>query len=305
MKVILIHNPDAGSDQQPSGEQLIRWIEAAGHEVRYQSCKRAGWREALEEPADLAAIAGGDGIVGTTLVALVGHRLPAAILPMGTANNIAAALNLRGCEMERLIRNWESSRRIQFDVAVANGPWGSTAFVEGMGVGAFTETMSRLDARKNIDLAHHENTDKRIESVLHIMKIRLEGTPPLPLKLRLDDLELSGDFVLLEAMNIRSIGPNLELAPEADPSDGALDVVLVSNDDKNKLSEYLARRIAGHKEHPRLPSRRVRHLRIECDEMRVHIDDEIWPEHGQHPPFAPQIIDIAMHPDKLGILVPA
>ena len=174
-----------------------------------------------------------------------------------------------------------------------------------MGIGAFTETMSRLDARKNVDLAHHENTDKKIESVLHIMKIRLDGAAPLALKLRLDDLEVAGEFVMVEAMNIRSIGPNLELAPEADPTDGTLEVVLVPDDEKGKLSDYLAGRIAGKKDHPRLPCHRVKHLRIECDEMRVHIDDEVWPEHGQHPPFGPMIIDVTMHPENLEILIPA
>ena len=305
MKITLIHNPEAGNEDQPSGEDLTRLVESAGHAVRYQSCRRADWRDVLREPVDLVVIAGGDGIVGTTLVELVGRKMPATILPMGTANNIANALSLRGRELNRLIQGWENSQRVRFDVAVAKGPWGSTCFVEGMGIGAFTETMSRLDARKNIDLAHHENTDKKIESVLHIMKIRLEGAAPLPLKLRLDGAELAGEFVLLETMNIRSIGPNLELAPDADPSDGTLDVVLVSNDEKDRLSEYLARRIAGSKEPPRLASRRVRHLRIECDEMRVHIDDEVWPEHGEHPPFGPMIIDVAMDPEKLEILVPA
>jgi diacylglycerol kinase family enzyme len=305
MKITLIHNPAAGNEDQPSGEELTRLIESAGHGVRYQSCKRADWREALCERADLVAIAGGDGIVGTTLAELVGRKIPATILPMGTANNIASALSLRGRDLEQLIRGWENSRRVRFDVAVAKGPWGSTCFVEGMGIGAFTETMSRLDARKNVDLAHHENTDKKIESVLHIMKIRLEGAALLPLKLRLDDVEVTGEFVLLEAMNIPSIGPNLELAPDADPSDGTLDVVLVSDDQKTRLSEYLARRIAGKKEHPRLDTHRVRHMRIECDETRVHIDDEVWPEHGEHPPFAPMIIEVAMHAEKLEILIPA
>ena len=305
MKIILIHNPDAGSDDQPSGEQLTRLIEDAGHAVRYQSCKRADWRDVFDEPADLVAVAGGDGIVGTALVELVGRKVPATILPMGTANNIANALSLRGVELEHLIRRWTDSHRIQFDVAVAKGPWASTCFVEGMGIGAFTETMSRLDARKNVDLAHHENTDKKIESVLHIMKIRLDGAAPLALKLRLDDLEVTGEFVMVEAMNIRSIGPNLELAPEADPTDGTLEVVLVPDDEKGKLSDYLAGRIAGKKDHPRLPCHRVKHLRIECDEMRVHIDDEVWPEHGQHPPFGPMIIDVTMHPENLEILIPA
>ena len=304
MKITLIHNPEAGKDDHPSGEELTRLIESAGHTVRYHSCKRAEWREALHEPADLIAIAGGDGIVGTTATELVGRSVPATILPLGTANNIAGSLDLRGRELEGLIAGWKDARRVRLDVGVASGPWGSTYFIEGLGMGAFTETMSRLDARKNVDLAHHDDTDKKIESVLHIMKIRLEGARPLPLKLRLDGIELTGEYVLLEAMNIRSIGPNLELAPDADPGDGMFDVVLAGPDEKEQFADYLARRIAGKTGPLRLSSRRVRQMRIESDEVRVHIDDDVWPKHGEHPPFAPLIIDVAMHPENLEFLIP-
>jgi diacylglycerol kinase (ATP) len=137
------------------------------------------------------------------------------------------------------------------------------------------------------------------------MRIRLEGAPPLRLKLHLDAVEVSGGYVLLEAMNIRSIGPNLELAGEADPSDGLLDVVLISEDEKQKLAEYLTARIAGQAAPARFSSRRVRRMRIESDdEVRVRIDDDVWPKHGEHPPFAPMVIDVAMHSEKLEILAP-
>ena len=51
---------------------------------------------------------------------------------------------------------------MKFDVGAASGPWGSTYFVEGLGMGLFTDTMSRLDARKNIDIAHHNVAEKKI-----------------------------------------------------------------------------------------------------------------------------------------------
>lgn len=305
MKVTLIHNPAAGSEEQASGEDLAQLVRAAGHSVRYQSSKRAGWQEALAEPADLVAVAGGDGIVGNVLKKLVGRGLAATILPMGTANNIARALDLSGRELEGLIAGWTSARRVKFDVGIANGPWGSTYFVEGVGTGAFTETMSRLDARKNIDLAHHDASSKKIESVLHIMRIRLDGSRPLALKLNLDGVDLSGEYVLLEAMNIRSIGPNLRLAANADPGDGLLDVVLVAYDERARLSAYLTERITDGSDAAQLPARRGRQLRIESDEVRVHIDDDFWPAHGEHPPFSPMIIDVTMHSESLEMLVPA
>jgi diacylglycerol kinase (ATP) len=305
MKVTLIHNPEAGNETQASGEELARLVDAAGHSVRYQSSKRAGWRDALVEPADLVAVAGGDGIVGKVLKELVGRGVAATILPMGTANNIAASLDLRDRDVKDLIAGWTAARRVKLDVGIANGPWGSSYFVEGVGAGAFTETMSRLDARKNIDLAHHEAPDKKIESVLHIMKIRLDGTPPLALKLNLDGVDLSGEYVLLEAMNIRSIGPNLRLAANADPGDGLLDLVLVAYDERATLSEYLTERIAGGRDAAQLPVRRGRQLRIESNEVRVHMDDEIWPAHGEHPPFSPMIVEVAIHSGSLEVLVPA
>ena len=63
MKVVLIHNPDAGSDSQPSGDELARLIGDAGHSVLSQSSKHVDWQRVLEEPADLIAVAGGDGVV--------------------------------------------------------------------------------------------------------------------------------------------------------------------------------------------------------------------------------------------------
>lgn len=305
MRVALIHNPEAGSDEQPSGDDLARLIRKAGHSMIYQSSKHADWQRSLEEPTDLIAVAGGDGVVGLVSKRLVGKHVPIAILPMGTANNIAATLNLKGRPLDQLIAGWSSARRMKFDIGVADGPWGCRHFLEGVGIGAFTDTMSRLDARGNADLAHHEDMNKKIRAVLHILKIRLEGCKAIRLKMALDGRDLSGDYVLLEAMNIRSIGPNLSLAPDADCGDGLLDIVLVPDHEREKLTRYLTELIAGKKLFPDLTVHKGRHLRIECDELRVHLDDNVWPSHGEHPPYSPMIIDISLHSESLEILVPA
>ena len=282
--------------------QLVREV---GHSVLYQSCKHADWQRSLDEPTDLIAVAGGDGAVGLVTKQLVGKHLPLTILPMGTANNIAAAFNLKNRPLEHLIAGWTSASRRKFDVGAASGPWNSSFFIEGVGIGAFTDTMSRLDARRNADLAHHEDTDKKLQTVVHIFKIRLEGSKAIRLKIALDGRDLSGDYLLLETMNIRSIGPNLCLAPDADPGDGLLDIVLVSNHEREKLIRYLTELISGKKLVPDLTVHRGRHLHIECDELRVHIDDDVWPSHGEHPPYSPVIIDLSLHPESLEILIPS
>src|SRR5215813_12881952 len=73
MKVTLIHNPDAGDDQQLSADALLELICRAGHTARYQSSKDESWQSALEQPCDLVAVAGGDGIVGAVAKTLIGR----------------------------------------------------------------------------------------------------------------------------------------------------------------------------------------------------------------------------------------
>jgi diacylglycerol kinase family enzyme len=235
---------------------------------------------------------------------LVGKHLPVTILPMGTANNIAVMLGLKGRPLDQLIAGWNSAQPIKFDVGAVSGPWGATHFIEGLGIGTFTETMSRLDARSNVDLPHGGHADKKLQSVLEILKIRLEGCPAVRLKLSLDGRDLTGEYVMMEAMNIRSIGPNLCLAPDADPGDGLLDVVLVSDHEREKLQRYLSEQIAGRTAALEITFHRGRQLRIECDEMRIHIDDDVWPSHGEHPPYSPMIIDAGLHSESLEMLVP-
>jgi diacylglycerol kinase family enzyme len=304
MKITLIHNPNAGVDQ-PSGDELISLIRGAGHSVIYQSSATADWPRALQESTDLVAVAGGDGITGQVAKRLVGEYVPMTILPLGTANNIATALGLAKRPLDELIAAWEHGRQAKFDAGIAKGPWGSSYFVEGVGLGAFTDTMSRLDARKNIDIAHHNAAAKKILSVTQIVKIRLESSPPRRLKVELDGRDLSGDYVLLEAMNIRFVGPNLCLAPNANPGDGLLDVVTVTAEQRQQMERYLTSRAEGEESYPALPVLRGRSLRIECEELRVRIDDDVWPDRGEHPPYSPMIIDLSLDEDGLELLLPA
>ena len=202
MKVTLIHNPDAGSTDESCADEIANSIRAAGHSVVGQSCRKPGWEDALLEPGDLIAVAGGDGIVGTVAKRMIGKSVPIAVLPMGTANNIASTLGLTGRSNDELIKGWASARRIHLDVGAAQGPWGKRYFIEGLGLGLFTDVMSKLDARQNVDLAHLNVPKDKLDSVVQIMKHRLDSHPVYRLTLKVDGRDLSGDYILLEAMNV-------------------------------------------------------------------------------------------------------
>ncbi len=303
MRVTLIHNPGAGNEQ-PSGDDLLALVRKAGHKVTYQSSKEGDWDGALEDPGDLVAAAGGDGTVGKVAKRLVGRRVPIAVLPLGTANNISKAVGLTDLSLEQLIAGWAAARRVRFDVGVITPPWESNYFIEGIGMGLFASTMSRLDATDNIDLDHLDDTEERITSVLEMLRGRLQNYAAKKLQATLDGQDVSGEYVLLEAMNIRYIGPNLQLAPAADPGDGLLDVVLVSEGEREKLSEYLDNCLKGKPCSPRLTVRRGQHLQIEWNEFDTHVDDEVWPSRAGLI-GTPNFIDVKVERHALEFLLPA
>jgi diacylglycerol kinase (ATP) len=304
VRVTLIHNPAAGANDEPSGDELLRLIRQAGHVVSYQSSKQKNWHSALKEPGDIVAVAGGDGTVGKVARRLIDRSIPIAILPIGTANNIATSLGLVSQPIEQLIGGLAGAARFNFDVGVASGPWGSTSFIESLGVGLFTETMFALKKGNDTSLGQSNNAKEELTSVRELLRQRLQTFRPKNLKIRLDGHEVSGDLILLEAMNISYVGPNLYLAPDANSGDGLLNVVLLLQGEREKLTQYLAVSQEGKGISPGLNVLRGRHLQIEWEGFPIHIDDEPWPENEAVFPSS-NVIDVKIRPHALVFLAPA
>ena len=80
---------------------------------------------------------------------------------------------------------------------------------------------------------------------------------------------------MVEVMNIRSIGPNVELAPMADPGDGEFEVVLIPEAHKAKFAEYILKKIDDSKEIYHFHTLKGKKITIRWDGTRVHGDDEM------------------------------
>src|SRR5688572_32929133 len=90
VRVILVHNPTAGSEDH-SARDLEEQIVEAGHSLvaSFSSPKELRKRPVSEGSCDLVAVAGGDGTVGKVANQLVGSGVAMTVIPVGTANNIA------------------------------------------------------------------------------------------------------------------------------------------------------------------------------------------------------------------------
>lgn len=275
MRVTLIHNPGAGSQTERDADALLRLLRTAGHEVRYQSARSADWKEALQSPADVVAVAGGDGTVARVAKALVGRGIPVAPLPAGTANNIARTLGLVDRHWEELVRAWPGARRVKLDIGTARGPWGERYFVEGVGAGLFACLLGSSDpARK---LAELKQPGERVAHALEILKTRAADCAAVPIAATLDGRDISGRYLLFEAVNLMYVGPSLFLAPDSQPGDGTFDVVLATEAERERLRNYLSSWRDKRERLSVLPTHRGSKLRMQWSGFELHIDDELLP----------------------------
>jgi len=75
-------------------------------------------------------------------------------------------------------------------------------------------------------------------------------------------------------MNTSSIGPNLQLAPFADPGDGAFEVVLISESQRDEFTKYVKGKLEGKKEDPFFTVLKAKKLQIYWEGTALHVDDE-------------------------------
>jgi diacylglycerol kinase family enzyme len=132
MRIALIYNP--GSGRRVSLASLRELIEREGHELVRVIEHSSDNAPLADSPAELVVAAGGDGTVARAVRAVSGRGVPLAVLPLGTANNIAFTLGLDG-PLERLVRSWHDAPARPFDTGVLNGGPGARPFVEGLGGG--------------------------------------------------------------------------------------------------------------------------------------------------------------------------
>jgi diacylglycerol kinase family enzyme len=281
VRVTLIHNPDAGKQGRHDADGLVRLLHDAGHEVRYQSSKDDGWKRALKKQADLVVVAGGDGTVARVIRRMVGRGVPVALLPSGTANNIARSLGQIERPFEDLVRGWEHARRIKLDVGIAAGPWGERYFVEGVGAGLFADLLAGASGDKK-----KRKRGKRADGVdgaLRRLRNAAARCEPVEVAARLDGKDISGLYLLIEAVNLRYVGPNLHLAADSKPGDGHFDVVLVTEAERERLVHYLDTWQDNRERLAVLPAVHGKRLEIEWTGFALHIDDKLRPKAGATP----------------------
>ena len=282
-----------------SKEKLIDAIENGGYTCRYNSTKEDEWQD-FDASADILAVAGGDGTLRKAAMEILTRELkeketsPIAFIPLGTANNLGKSMGLMR-EPEELVASWEAGDIKGLDVGKIKGCGDKLYFIEAFWFGIFPNLMNnmkKMDTRE--DVSAEEELELALKETLKIIK----EYKARDCNLVIDGIDHSGKFLLVEIMNIKSIGPNLELNPLGDPYDGEFEIIIIPEDQRERLEIFVQNKIDGSDENISFSSLKGKDISITWDGKHGHVDDEIVK--------ADKTFDISLHMHQgiLSMLMP-
>jgi diacylglycerol kinase family enzyme len=199
-------------------------------------------------------------------------RLPVAILPCGTANNIAGSLNIKGEEID-IIRSWGLAQTTAIDVGeITHVEEEPGFFIESFGYGLFPYLMKEMDKEGRNDI---EDKEEKMRTALQLMHKISHSYKPHYCELTIDGEDHSGEFLMAEIMNTRFIGPNLFLSPHGHPGDGTFEVVLIPGEDQEKFAAYIDSKLNDAEIVYSFITLKAEDVRIKWKGTHVHVDDAV------------------------------
>jgi diacylglycerol kinase family enzyme len=267
MKLIVIHNPDAGAGAWDA-RQVDRLLRAAGHTPHIESSKKK-WRSLFDEEADAFVAVGGDGTVHKVLQGMKGRNIPVAILPTGTANNVAHGLGYDATEdLGRRVARWPDNERILM-LALVEMRGERRYFIESVGVGVFAKMVRTPYTRKTKPPADIALTDFR----QHLAGL-LRNAKPMVVTANVGGKTIVDEYLLLECLNLPFYGPRLPFAPEQSSETQTVTVCGVRADSREATAEWIIRgegdpgiHIIGVAPYVEIAAKGV-----------VHVDGKPWPD---------------------------
>lgn len=275
-KVKFIYNPNSG--ERKISQELDKIIEIYQQYnytvVPFRLCKNIPIKDAffdMELDYDHILISGGDGTVDLIVNTMkeLDINIPIGILPCGTANDFAKAVNLSFNPKEAIERIVNSNPK-KIDIGKINDKY----FINVASAGMFTDVSQKINPEFKNSMGKVSYYLKGIEEALYMRKFSI--------KVESDEVEYNGDMYLMLIFNGKTAG-NINLAYKAEVDDGLLDVIIVKdvlfpNMFPLLISILKGEHLEGYNENEILYFK-TNKLKIDCkDKLNTDIDGEKGPD---------------------------
>ena len=218
-KLLVVLNPIAGARKRINLEEKVReWFETS-FDVHFLHWKSADFDitqaikdRILNEKYSIVAAAGGDGTVNRTAKALVNTDIVFAILPLGSGNGLARHLKIP-MKLEKAAKTIINGRTINIDTCTLN----NENFFCTAGTG-FDAHIGHLFATAG---------KRGFITYFKIVTSEFSNYKSKKYKIVIDGKEIEREAFLITVANANQYGNNVFISPEADTTDGLMNLVIL------------------------------------------------------------------------------
>lgn len=211
-------------------------------------------RRAVDSGVDVLVALGGDGLAHLAVQACAGSTTALAVVPAGTGNDLARALDVPGDPLTAAVVVADALRLGRFrplDLGrVSGGSWFATVLCAGFD-SAVNERANRLRwprGPRRYDLA---------------ILSELSRLRPHPLVVETDAETINLDATMVAVGNLPYYGGGIPICPDARSDDGLLDITVVGATSRRDLVAILPRLRSGrHIDHPAVQTLRARSVHL-------------------------------------------
>jgi len=237
---LLIINPISGTRSKSNLPQLVRSrVEGDGHRFSEYPSVAGGDYSYLDEIIRAEGVtdiivAGGDGTINAAVNGLRKHGLPFGLLPCGSGNGLALSAGI------------SAKHPLALEVIMKGTPHKVDAFTIN---GRFACMLCGLgfDAQVAHDFANDPN--RGLKTYIKKTLSNFFSARAYPFHLTIDEAHaFDTQAFFISIANSNQFGNNVKIAPKASLSDGLLDIVVATRQNKIGLLLQTARQLAGFNE---------------------------------------------------------
>ncbi|MDO4789485.1 MAG: diacylglycerol kinase family lipid kinase [Porphyromonas sp.] len=215
----IICNPASGKKRDK--DEVLSSLEKAirekkgrceSHKTKYRGHGAELSQEALKKGADVIIVIGGDGTVNEVARSLVGTSAILGIIPMGSGNGLARELGIPQ-NPEEAISTLMEHKWLSMDACTVNEEY----FFCTCGVGFDAEVSARFS----------ERTQRGPAGYVQEVVDTFFKHEPLRCEIDVDGKKSKNSLFLLTCANASQYGNNAYIAPQADITDGIIDVTMI------------------------------------------------------------------------------
>lgn len=274
--VAVLTNPTAGRGRYRALlPRLLDGLAAAGRPVRLLPASgpgeaEAACRAAVADGAGALVAIGGDGTVHQALQAVAGTDVPFGSIPAGTGNDFALDTGFPADPLaaaDVIASALRDGRRHTVDLARMTGVDGTERWYGAVLAAGFDAIVNERANRMR-----WPRGPRRYDLAIVVELARLR---PRRYTMRLDGVPHEVDAVLVAVGNCPTYGGGMRICPDADPTDGLLDVVVAGRVDRRTLIRVKPRIYQGtHVSHPLVRSYRARTVELAAEGITTYADGE-------------------------------